>query len=129
MFTARPFTAQLTGGTAGNLASNNAKLRTSMGSWAAAIQCSSTAALAGGTYTLESGPGLTDSWTIAAPTAVNTAFAPGSTRLFDKPLGEVPLVLAQNEGFIIQATVPITGVWGFMITPEWEEVPLLTSGY
>lgn len=36
--------------------------------------------------------------------------------------GEWPLVLVQNEGFIIRATVPATGVWDFSITMEWQEV-------
>ncbi len=36
--------------------------------------------------------------------------------------GEWPLVFVQNEGFIIRATVPATGVWDFSVTMEWQEV-------
>lgn len=39
-----------------------------------------------------------------------------------------PLVLVQNEGFIIRATVPATGTWRFNIELEWAEVPS-TAGY
>jgi hypothetical protein len=36
--------------------------------------------------------------------------------------GEWPLVLAQNEGFVVQATVPATGTWAFQAIIEWSEV-------
>jgi hypothetical protein len=49
--------------------------------------------------------------------------------LYQALQGEPPMIFAQNEGFIINATVPATGVWGFAITSEWDEVPLNQSGY
>jgi hypothetical protein len=27
-----------------------------------------------------------------------------------------------NEGFVIRATVPATGLWSFAVTTEWDEV-------
>jgi len=32
------------------------------------------------------------------------------------------LVLANNEGFVIEATVPATGVWFFDVKVDWEEL-------
>jgi hypothetical protein len=42
--------------------------------------------------------------------------------------GEWPLVLVQNEGFIIRATVPATGTWEFGVLLEWSEI-VTTGGY
>jgi hypothetical protein len=42
--------------------------------------------------------------------------------MFDQRPGEHPLVLAQNEGFVIQATVPATGVWFFAVKVDWVEI-------
>src|SRR3990172_876696 len=36
--------------------------------------------------------------------------------------GEHPLVLSQNEGFSIRATVPATGVWNLGVLVKWAEV-------
>jgi hypothetical protein len=32
------------------------------------------------------------------------------------------LLLAQNEGFVVRATVPATGTWQFGVTVVWTEV-------
>jgi hypothetical protein len=34
---------------------------------------------------------------------------------------EYPLVLAPNEGVVIEATVPATGTWTFYAGFDWEE--------
>jgi hypothetical protein len=59
----------------------------------------------------------------AVPGAATSAYSTLPTEFF-KPewSGEWPLVLAQNEGFIIRATVPATGTWDFAVTMEWSEV-------
>ena len=46
------------------------------------------------------------------------------TDLFDQLLGDgdYPVILAQNEGFIIRATVPITGVWNAGFNISWAEL-------
>ena len=35
--------------------------------------------------------------------------------------GDYPMVLAANEGFVIQAVVPGTGVWNATVWVEWDE--------
>jgi hypothetical protein len=125
MLTARGFTAQMTGGSADNLALNNAKLRTSMGSSLADIQIANTAPLTGGTFILDAGPGVTDTLAVAVGVAANTPFA--AARLFDKLQGDMPLMLAQNEGFVVNATVPATGTWSCAVIAEWDEVPLVLA--
>jgi hypothetical protein len=35
--------------------------------------------------------------------------------------GDYPLALANNEGFIIAATVPATGTWNLSVATDWEE--------
>jgi len=44
------------------------------------------------------------------------------TILFNLDPTEWPLVLAQNEGFILRATVPATGNWVAFANVVWEEV-------
>jgi hypothetical protein len=122
MVTARAFTAQMIGGTAANLTGNNAKLRTSMYSSQASIMYSQTAALTGGTYTADPGPGATERWVTAVGGNIYTPITLGMMKLFEKPQGEMPLLLATQEGFIIQATVPQAGTWSFSVATEWDEI-------
>lgn len=120
LFRASSWSAADTGGTTDTITGLNGNLRRSMpGSLLPELRHSATATLTAGTRTLDSQP--IDSLVVAVGTATNTPFVP-ATKLFDKQPGEHPLVLAQNEGFVIQATVPATGVWSFAITPEWDEV-------
>jgi hypothetical protein len=128
MITARSFTAQLTGGTLANLAGNNAKLRTTMLTSQANIMFANTAPLAGGTFTPDGGPGTTESWATAVGGNPYTPITMGPIKLFEKLQGEMPLLLAQSEGFIINATVPQLGTWSFVVMAEWDEVPP-TFGY
>jgi hypothetical protein len=104
------------------------KKRTSMGSTIVAsgdIRISTTAALGAGTKTLE-GNSLA---AIAAPGPITASLngqiiAPG-TPLFvsDVNRGEHPLLLAQNEGFVIRSVaVPATGTWTAAIRVDWTEV-------
>jgi hypothetical protein len=124
MFVARDFTAQDTGGVSANMAGNSSKLRTSMATSSANIVHSSTAALAlAHTNSRVDDPAPIGRWIVAAPTGTNTPFNATPVKLFEKLQGEHPLVLAQNEGFVILATVPATGLWSFVITPEWDEIP------
>lgn len=125
MFVARAFTAQDTGGAAVGPSGNNAKLRTSMNASAAKIQIATTGALTAGTRTLDDE--TIETRNMAAPASAFTSFlSQPPFILFEKLQGEHPLLLAQNEGFEIQATVPATGVWQFAVTVEWDELPLPT---
>ncbi len=120
LFKASSWTVADTGGTTESLVSPNAKLRASMAaSSVAEIRRSTTATLTAGTRTLDAQPSA--SITKAVSNAVNTLFVDHAD-LFYKPNAEHPLLLTQNEGFVIQATVPATGTWAFTIHPEWAEV-------
>jgi hypothetical protein len=125
---ARAFTAQLTGGTAANLAGNNAKLRTSMASSQMNIMYANTAALTGGTFTADGGPGTTESWIGTVGPNANTPFT-GIAVLFEKRQSDMPMLLANQEGFIINATVPATGTWAFAVACEWDEILPTNGGY
>jgi hypothetical protein len=104
------------------------KRRTSMGSTLVAsgdIRISTTAALGAGTKTLET---LALS-SIAAPgpitASLNGQIIPPGTVLWQAEVGdgEHPLVLAQNEGFVIRSVaVPATGTWTVAVNVDWAEV-------
>jgi hypothetical protein len=126
---ARAFTAQMAGGTAANLAGNNGKLSTGMASSQANVMIANTGPLTGGSMTLDGGPGTTETWAAAVGVNANTPFSTGPATLFQKPQGESPMLLAMQEGFIINATVPATGTWAFSLTAEWDEVPPTAGGF
>jgi hypothetical protein len=119
-FIARSFSASDTGGTAATLTGSNNKLRTSMGTMTVGdIRSSATATLSAGTRTKDTQPFASIASSIVA-TAGTIIVAP--TELFVPRPGEYPLVLAQNEGFVIEATVPATGTWSFAANVQWEEL-------
>ena len=119
------WTGQGTLGTAVTIAAS-LKRRTSMGSslvGAGDIRIATTAALGAGTKSLEANS--LSAIVAAGPTAnPGTIIAPG-TVLWQAEVGdgEHPLILAQNEGFVIHSVaVPITGTWQAAITVDWSEV-------
>lgn len=121
MFAARSFTASDTGGTSILPATNGNKLRTSMGTTLLTdLRISATATLTAGTRTLDTNP--LASITVPISATASTQFVPVKSTLFDQRVAEYPLVLAQNEGFVIQATVPGTGTWFFGVQITWEEL-------
>lgn len=122
MIAARAFTVSDSAGTAVTLTTNNAKKRTTFGTTGVTdMRISSTATLTAGTRTLDANA-LTNLM-FAVSTATNTVMLP-TTTLWQPDLGanEWPLVLAQNEGFIIRATVPATGTWQAQVKVDWSEV-------
>lgn len=119
-FAARTFSASDTGGTAATLTGNNGKLRTSFATTGISdFRVSSTATLSAGTRTL-------DATALASVSVSDPATAGQSplppTNLFIQEMGEQPLQLATNEGFVVQATVPATGTWTFSVRVCWDEV-------
>ena len=103
------------------------KKRTSMGSSLVAasdIGIATTAALTAGTKTLEG----TSMATLLAPGPITASLngqiiAPGTILMQNLPGEEHPLVLAQNEGFVIRSVaVPGTGTWQATIQVDWAEV-------
>jgi hypothetical protein len=120
VYRATSWSAADTGGTTDTLTTVNGKMRSSMPSIAAIseIRHSSTATLSAGTRTLGAQP--MESLTVNVTTSANTPFVT-STNLFSRAPGEYPLVLDEEEGFVVQATVPATGTWVFTLTTEWLE--------
>jgi hypothetical protein len=121
LIAARSFSVSDTGGVAVVPSGNQNKLRTSnMGtSLLTDARISQTATLTAGTRTLDAN--ALASITAGIPnTAGATIINPFA--MIDQRPGEHPLVLAQNEGFVIQATVPATGVWFFSVKVDWVEI-------
>lgn len=124
---ATSWSAQGTGGT-GVAPAALLKRRTSMGSSLVAsgdMRIATTAALGAGTKTLET----VSLSTILAGGPITaslngTIIVPG-TILWQAEVGdgEHPLVLAQNEGFVIRSVaVPATGTWQVSVNIDWAEV-------
>lgn len=122
LFAARAFTASDSGGTAATLTGNNGKLRTSFATTSMGdIRIASTATLTAGTRTLDT-DALAGFLVFVPPTSTNYALVAPNSLLFDpKNAGDTPLMLANNEGFVVEATVPATGTWDFSIFVEWDE--------
>jgi hypothetical protein len=120
------WTAAGTGGGTVTVASPELELRPpTMGvSGVAEIRVATTAALGAGTKTLDT---YNLGWIAthssggvgAATPIIGSIFLP-TLRLFDSP--EHPLVLSENEGFVVRATVPATGVWNLGLAVSWCEV-------
>lgn len=124
MYVARSFSVQDTGGSTVNLTAPQAKLSASMAAPVAQIQYGSTGTLTAGSRILEVAP--IDAINAAAPTGTNAViFGSSPVNLFNRAQGEHPLLLVQNEGFVLQASVPATGTWGWTAAIEWDEVPLV----
>lgn len=126
---ARSFLAPDSGQTAISLVTNNNKLRTNMGtSLMGDMRISNTGAITAGTRTLDGNAFGTitshsSGGTGSATPIIGNLFLPIND-LFEQDTadGEHPIVLAQNEGIVVRATVPGTGVWNFGITMKWAEV-------
>lgn len=118
---ARSFTVADSGGTALTPTANNQKLRTSMGtSLVNDIRVASTATLTAGTRTLDAQPigSLTSSVTATAGTPL---WPP--EHLYEAGENDnMPIILAQNEGIVIRATVPATGTWTASFDMSWVEL-------
>ncbi len=119
---ARSFTAADSGGTTGTLSGSNGKTRTSMGTTLmAAIQMSTTAILTVGTRTLDTDAIGIMSGSIGTGGTAQILAVPAP--LLDAAHGtHHPVVLAANEGLVIQATVPATGTWQAGVSCVWAEV-------
>ena len=129
MTAARSWTAAGSGGTRMTLTGNNAKLRTSMGtSLVNDAGISSTGALTAGTKTLDTtdlGVCSIGIMTGAITTVVSgNILNKGDGILFDADSeGFHPLILAQNEGFVVRSGVifPAAMTWQLGIDTVWAE--------
>lgn len=126
---ARAWTVAGTGGAVLTMTGNNQKMRTNMGtSLVQEIRVISTSGLGLGTKTLDANP-------IGQVTTHSSAGVGSATPIIgsiylphldlyeqDQADGEHPIVLAQNEGFVIRAEVPATGVWNLGFKIKWAEL-------
>lgn len=120
MKVARTFTAAPTAGTTITLTGNNCKLRTDHATPSCAAYIADASVLTSGTETADSTSVGEVVGTFS--TAVQTVLIDRAV-IFDRSQpGDYPLVLEQNEGFIIYATVPATGTWFLTVNMEWDEV-------
>jgi hypothetical protein len=122
LMVARAFTASDTGGNAVTLTTNNAKKRTSFPTTLlTSARISSTGTLSAGTRTLDTN--ALASIMFGIDTTINKVFQPTAS-IYEPKLGDNmwPLICSQDEGFVIQATVPATGTWQARVTCEWDEV-------
>lgn len=121
LFIARSWTADGSGGTTFSLAGNNQKMRSSMNTTlVGGSRIASTAALSAGTKTLDQA--AIGQYSAAIGTATSTQWMPQFDLFHVDPGGECPIILTQNEGIVIRATVPATGTWQFGVTMAWAEV-------
>jgi hypothetical protein len=121
LMVARSWTADGSGGSAATISGNNQKQRTSMGTTLlGAARIASTAALTAGTKTIDTQ--ALGQYSAAFGTGTSVQWIPQFDLFHIDPGGEHPLVLAQNEGFVLRATVPATGTWQFGVTVCWTEV-------
>ena len=117
---ARGFSSSDSGGIVLTLTGNNAKRRTSFGSTLVTdSRISSTGALTAGTRTLDTNDASLLQFAVG--TATNTVMLATMPIWSPDWAGDWPLVLVQNEGFIIRATVPATGTWQVQVCVEWCE--------
>lgn len=130
LFAARSFSAIDTGGTSllPNTNTNSQRLRTSMAATAVGtgnIVIANTGALTPGSRTLDSQPlaQIESSVPATAGTPLVPPFA-----LFDQRVGEYPLVCTNNEGVVLQGTVPATGTWVLAVSIAWEELSTYGTG-
>ena len=126
---ARGWSADGSGGAAITMTGNNQKQRTSMGtSLVGAIRVATTGALTAGTKTLDVQPfgsivSHSSAGTGSATPIIGSIYLPQNELVdTDSGDGEHPIVLASNEGFVVRAIVPITGVWNLSIRCKWSEV-------
>jgi hypothetical protein len=121
----RSWTVDGSGGTDQTPTGDGAKVRTSMASSAmGALRISQTDALTAGTKTNDTDPigAFTCSFSNAANTQhVYLAYLLGANNMTESD-GDHPIVLAQNEGLSLVATVPATGVWQAAVSCWWTEV-------
>jgi hypothetical protein len=121
LFIARSFTASDTGGAALTLTSPANKQRTTMNATQIVdFRTSSTATLTAGTRTLDGNPVGTIE--LSLPSTANVQMISPNTTIWDVRPGEQPIVLAANEGLVLQATVPATGTWTLGLNFKGEEI-------
>lgn len=126
IYRTRPHTVQPTGGAAVTLTTPQLKERTSTAVPEAAIYyANSTGALTAGTYTLDT-QSIWDErdWNLASGAAV-----PFPKINFELDFKDRPMVIAQNEGFLVTNSVLMANslAGNLVVGIEWSEVPSFPS--
>lgn len=112
--------ADSTGATAGTITGNNTKLRTSYATTnGGTLYVATTALISGGTVTMDTNPLATIATSVVATSGAPVLGAPAD--LFHAPPGEHGIVLANQEGVVIQCIAPATGTMSLGVTVEWSE--------
>jgi hypothetical protein len=120
---ARSFTVSDSGGTAIALTGSNAKHRTSLNTPSSVdMRIATTGALTAGTRTLDTNQ-VAQTGGFVQAAALGVLIQPGPSNLFGHDPGDYPLVLAQNEGLIIQSLTAFGagGVASFYANIEFAE--------
>lgn len=118
------------GGSPVTVTGQELRLRSSMGLtlFSSGFRIATTGALTGGTKTLNTNDfgciATHSSAGVGAATPIIGSIYLPMTEIYeqDQADGEHPIVLAQNEGIVVRATVPGTGVWNLGMTVKWSEV-------
>jgi hypothetical protein len=119
MLIARSWSADGSGGTPATITGNNGKMRTAHGdTLLGAMRGASTTNLTVGTKTLDNQ--AVGQISLSFGTVASQQYANQVTLFEDN--NKHPIILAQNEGFVLRATVPATGTWQFGATVVWSEV-------
>jgi hypothetical protein len=97
------------------------------------VRGSQTAALTAGTKTLDTNPiAAMNAFISTGATSVPDPYIipPGAVLWQRNTHDEYPILLEQNEGIVIRATVPATGTWQFSVNVEWAELdPSAVDGW
>lgn len=118
MKVARAFTVGPTAGTTIVLSGNNCKIDPDSASAECVAYIADDSVLTSGTETADAT--AVGQLAVTTSNAVQTVHAQ-SLVLYDAEEAAYPFELEQNDGFIIYATVPATGVWFVLPVVEWEE--------
>jgi hypothetical protein len=120
---ARAWTVDGSGGLSIDLTGNNGKVRTTMAtSLMGSVRVATTAALTTGTRTETNSIG---GYASAIGSVAYSGYI-GTILLLSGPHARgssgSPVILAQNEGVVVTASVPATGTWQTCFTAAWTEV-------
>lgn len=117
-YVARLYSSEDTAGLLAALSGNVGKLRTSHQTTNSHFRVSDTTTLTAGSRTLDAHP--FKSFIVDIPATAPPHLLFNNQRMFEER--DHPLVLANQEGIILQASVPATGTWAFNATVVWDEV-------
>ncbi len=127
---ARIWSADGSGGTTVTPVVNDCKKRTDFAASAVgSVRIASTAALVAGTKVLDS-QNITTIHGVSGTATTGQIMLPGTFLWARETPDEYPILLEQNEGVVVRASVPATGTWSFSVTIEWAELdPALVDGW